>query len=32
VASGILAQKNHLAFAILLHLLYHILDDDGLLI
>jgi hypothetical protein len=30
VASGMLAQKHHLVFAILLHLLYLILDDDGL--
>jgi hypothetical protein len=30
VASKILAQKNHLAFAILLHLFQRILDDDVL--
>jgi hypothetical protein len=30
VASGMLAQKHHLAFAILLHLFELILDDDDL--
>jgi hypothetical protein len=30
VASRMLARKHHLAFAILLHLLYLILDDDRL--
>jgi hypothetical protein len=30
VASGMLAQKNHLVFSILLHLIYLIIDDDGL--
>jgi hypothetical protein len=30
VSSGMLAQKNHLSFAILFHLFYLILDDDGL--
>jgi hypothetical protein len=30
VASGLLTQKHHPTFAILLHLLYVILDDDGL--
>jgi hypothetical protein len=30
VASGMLAQKNHLALAILFHLLCLILNDDGL--
>jgi hypothetical protein len=29
VASGMLTQKNHLVFAILLHLIYLILDDNG---
>jgi hypothetical protein len=31
VASKMLAQKHHLVFTILLHLLYLILDDDGLI-
>jgi hypothetical protein len=30
VASGMLVQKYHLVFAVPLHLLYLILDDDGL--
>jgi hypothetical protein len=30
VASGMLAQKNHLTLAILFHLFYLILDHDGL--
>jgi hypothetical protein len=30
VASGMQAEKHHLAFAILLHLFHLILDDDGL--
>jgi hypothetical protein len=30
VTSEMLAQKHHLALAILFHLFYHILDDDDL--
>jgi hypothetical protein len=30
MASKMLARKHHLVFAILFHLLYLVLDDDGL--